>query len=316
MSNLILTNSPSQQFSICPANGRQTVGDGAYPVDITPRVVAVCHRHGHDDLYYYSTTFSGGPEFGISHVRPFSGGFDVPTQKCPPDRGSLDWVTDSPASIIHSPTPSQSSLSSSHDSSYGSSLFHYPPTPPPERGSPDSSRFNICPPPPSVGPQKIVHKQSNSSGLVTPPLSLDESESAEGGVSAISAKQTKATLDLLAMLFPRSALSAMPYAQGVSISSPNLGTVFDGVILDLPEEPKTLYIDGKNAQHVNLRESIVALLDLADEQLNCAALVIALERSVEGLGGLLHSLMYVGGSVVTKPPLQVDPAYVLVGLEI
>jgi hypothetical protein len=57
-------------------------------------------------------------------------------------------------------------------------------------------------------------------------------------------------------------------------------------------------------------------LDLADEQLDCAALVIALEKSTEGLGDLLHSLMYVGGSVVTKPPFQVDPAYVLVGLEI
>jgi len=57
-------------------------------------------------------------------------------------------------------------------------------------------------------------------------------------------------------------------------------------------------------------------LDLADEQLDCAALVIALEKSTVGLGGLLHSLMYVGGSVVSKPPFQVDTAYVLVGLEI
>jgi hypothetical protein len=73
-------------------------------------------------------------------------------------------------------------------------------------------------------------------------------------VSAISAKQAKATLELLTTLFPRNALSAMPYAQGVSVSSPNLGTVFDGVVLDLPKKTKTLYIDGKNAQHVNLRE--------------------------------------------------------------
>lgn len=57
-------------------------------------------------------------------------------------------------------------------------------------------------------------------------------------------------------------------------------------------------------------------MDLADEQLDCTALVIALDKSVEGLGGLLHALMYVGGTVVTKPPFQVDPAYVLVGLEI
>jgi hypothetical protein len=219
--------------------------------------------------------------------------------------------------MIHSPMPSQSSLSSSHTSSYGSSLIQYPPTPPPEQDSPDSPpRFNISPPPPSIGPQKIVPKQSNESGLVTPPLSLGGSDSEEGGVSAISAKQTKATLDFLTTLFPRNALSAMPHAQGVSVSAPGLGTVFDGVILNLPGKPKTLYIDGKDAQHINLRESIVALLDLADEQLNCAALVIALEKSTEGLGDLLHSLMYVGGSVVTKPPFQIDPARVLVGLEI
>jgi len=90
--------------------------------------------------------------------------------------------------------------------------------------------------------------------LVTPPHSLKDSESAEGGVSAISAKQTQATLEFLASLFPRNALSAMQYAQGVSVSSPNPGTVFDGVILDLPGKPKTLYIDGKNAENMNLRE--------------------------------------------------------------
>jgi len=249
-----------------------------------------------------------------SQVGP-SGGFDVPNQKCPPDRGSSDWVTDSPAPITHSPAPSQSpSLSSSHTSSYGSSHIQYPPTPPPEQDSLDPpSRFNISPPPPSVDPREIVRKPSDRSGLVTPPLSVEDSE---GGVSAISAEQARATLEFLSVLFPRNALSAMPYAQGVSVSSPNLGTVFDGVILDLPEKTKTLYIDGKNAQQVNLRESIVALLDLADEQLDCAALVIALEKSTEGLGGLLHSLMYVGGSVVTKPPFQVNSAYVLVGLEI
>ena len=48
-----------------------------------------------------------------------------------------------------------------------------------------------------------------------------------------------------------------------------------------------------------MMHSIVALLDLADEQLECNALVIALERSSPILGDLLHSLMYVGGTVVT-----------------
>jgi Ornithine decarboxylase antizyme len=62
--------------------------------------------------------------------------------------------------------------------------------------------------------------------------------------------------------------------------------------------------------------SIVALLDLADESLGCSSLVIILERSSPNLGVLLHSLMYVGGTVVTKPPYKVDPAFVLVGLEV
>ena len=66
----------------------------------------------------------------------------------------------------------------------------------------------------------------------------------------------------------------------------------------------------------NKVNSIVALLDLADERLDCQALIIVLERSSPTLSSVLHSLMYVGGSVVTKPPFQVDPAFVLVGLEI
>ncbi len=69
-------------------------------------------------------------------------------------------------------------------------------------------------------------------------------------------------------------------------------------------------------KYIDVIGSIVALLDLADEQLECTALIIALERSSPLLGDLLHSLMYVGGSVVSQPPFEVDPAYVLVGMEI
>lgn len=43
------------------SNGRQAVGDGAFTSDNTPSVLAVCHIQGTDDMYYYSTTFSGGP---------------------------------------------------------------------------------------------------------------------------------------------------------------------------------------------------------------------------------------------------------------
>lgn len=62
--------------------------------------------------------------------------------------------------------------------------------------------------------------------------------------------------------------------------------------------------------------SIVALLDLADEHLGCSAFVIALEKQSPALAGLIHSLMYVSGQVVTRPPFEVDPKWVLVGMEI
>jgi len=156
---------------------------------------------------------------------------------------------------------------------------------------------------------------------LTPPLTPDDDGSDFGSLESISLppaipKQEKDTLDFLMNLFPHQGFQALPYAEKVSISAPNMGAAFDGVVLQLPGKPKTLYVDGKSAESVSLRESIVALLDLADESLGCSALVIALERSSPNLGAILHSLMYVGGTVVTKPVYQVNPAFVLVGLEI
>ena len=52
-------------ISFC-SNGRQTVGDGALIFDNEPSVLAVCHLQGTDDMYYYSTTFSGGPGVCLS----------------------------------------------------------------------------------------------------------------------------------------------------------------------------------------------------------------------------------------------------------
>lgn len=96
---------------------------------------------------------------------------------------------------------------------------------------------------------------------------------------------------------------------------------------------------GAFKQYDRVRETIVALLDLASEHLDCNALVMVLDRGAVSdlnpaygngksggangaVGGkqefseLLHSLMYVGGSVVTKPPFPVNPRFVLVGIEV
>lgn len=61
-------------------------------------------------------------------------------------------------------------------------------------------------------------------------------------------------LDFLMTLFPKNGLAALPYARSVSISAPNMGASFDGVVVELPGKPKTLYVDGKSAQSVALRE--------------------------------------------------------------
>ncbi|KAH7888648.1 ornithine decarboxylase antizyme-domain-containing protein [Phlebopus sp. FC_14] len=289
MSNSTTSNIMKQRFSIRPAsvpffliavylftdmirisNGRQAVGDGAFTTDITPSVLAVCQMQGTDDMYYYSTTFSGGP--GVR---------------------SSDWVTDNLASIVPS------------------SRSQFLPSIP--QKSPDRPTAELFPA--VVGPRNIPGRSESPSDLATPPLTPDDDDGSDA--SGISTKRSSNdALDLLLNIFSRNGLNILPFAKSVVVSAPNMGASFDGVVLDLPGKPKTLYVDGKNAPAVSLRESIVALLDLADEQLRCAALVIVLDKTSSGLSELLHSLMYVGGSVVTKPPFQVNPAYILVGLEI
>jgi len=207
-------------------------------------------------MYYYSTTFSGGP--GVSHIQlrilltllsinRFSGAFDAPKAKCPPDRGSSDCVTGSQASFLpyhfsHSPSFSPSSSPISNHSS---------------STSPNSPRslFNYPIPLPATSPRNIPSR-SVSSLLSTPPLTpdrlSDSSNGNEGGY--LDKSQKKDALDFLMTVFPHHGLSALPYAKNVSISAPNLGADFEGVVLEMPGSLKTLYVDGKSAESVSLRE--------------------------------------------------------------
>ncbi|KAH8992873.1 ornithine decarboxylase antizyme-domain-containing protein [Lactarius hatsudake] len=251
--------------SLCPTNGRQTVGDGAFYVDVAPSVLAICHVQGSDDMYYYSTTFSGGP--GVR---------------------SPGCVTGGPAS--------------KHATAYNHTLY---PTP---QSTPEDTRRDS--------------RQGFSCPLVLPTTQADVTacpiapQPIPGASRIYLFTQMMTALELLTTLFPNHGIAALEYARSVSVSSLEMGISFDGVVLELPGKPKTFYVDCKNAEVVNLREGIVALLDLADEHLQCSALIIALEKASPALSSLLHALMYVGGTVVTKPDFPVDPAYVLVGLEI
>jgi hypothetical protein len=102
-----------------------------------------------------------------------------------------------------------------------------------------------------VGPQPIrgdPRARGFSHGLATPPLTPDDSF---GGLSVQSDDDA---LELLSTLFPNHAMAALPYAKSVSISSAEMGTSFDGVMLELPGKPKTFYVDGKSAELVDVRE--------------------------------------------------------------
>jgi hypothetical protein len=64
----------------------------------------------------------------------------------------------------------------------------------------------------------------------------------------------KDALDFLMTLFPRHGLSALSHSKSVTISAPNMGVEFHGVVLHVPGTPKTFYVDAKSAQSVNLRQ--------------------------------------------------------------
>jgi len=187
----------------------------------------------------------------------------------------------------------------------------YPPTPPPELYSKTTNKYIRA-----ASPKAIPGSARNvpaAHTLATPPLTPDNDDDDESGSDE---KHSNDALDFLLTIFPRHGLDALPYAGSVVISVPNTGVTFDGVVLEMPGQPKALYVDGKAAESVSLRESIVALLDLADECFHCSALVIALDRSSPALSDIIHAFLYVGGAVVTKPPFHVDPAYILVGMDV
>ncbi|KAF8647124.1 hypothetical protein AX16_006956 [Volvariella volvacea WC 439] len=253
-----------------------------------------------------------------------SGAFDVPKAKCPPDRGSSDWVTGSPASVFSSPL-STNSLSSSPEFSFfssstsSSSIKSNDTTQSPTSTTPNSPTL---PPfdfkPIQHGPTlpRDIPKRTLSD-MSTPPLTPDNGSGYDDGQSMTSSPTQSANdaLDFLMNLFPNDGLTILPHAKSISITVSELGATFEGVVVEMPGQPKTLYVDGKRAEAVGLRESIVALLDLADDNLNCQCLIISLEKSSPLLSGLLHALMYVGGTVVTKPIFPANPNVVLVGLE-
>jgi len=140
--------------------------------------------------------------------------------------------------------------------------------------------------------------------LATPPLTPE---------NCVAIPQPQKHSAFPSALFSENASTVAKYSVPIQISS---NSTWEGFELSLPNWPKTLYVDGSRATQAHLRESIVALLDLADEQLECSSVIIALRRNSPELDALIHGLMYVGGQVVTRPPFKASQDYILIGLEI
>ncbi|KAJ1304822.1 hypothetical protein OPQ81_005957 [Rhizoctonia solani] len=237
-------------------------------------------------------------------------------EKCPPDitksGGSLGCVTGNPASrAVGLPIPQRTPIPASPCSTsfprpipnaHSHHVSRYPLTP---DSSPDLSHHV---------PSPHGHYSKFTGQLQTPPQSPDGLPSND--------PMAPTALEVLATLFPNSeaARAALPYARALRITSrqgvtPEAST-WDGVVLSLPGQERTLYVIGRGAEALMLRESVTALLDLADEYLECTAFVIALEKNTPGLGELVHALTYLSGQIVTSPPFVANPAYVLVGIEL
>lgn len=239
--------------------------------------------------------------------------------KCPPDitksGGSLGCVTGSPASRAAG-YPFQQSTSPSPISvptSPSSTAF---PRPIPNHANSHATKYPLTPDssPDSAHHMPVRHHPKPPAQLQTPPQTPSSPPP-----SPTSTTSTPTALEVLATLFPNSAAAraALPYAKALRISSRQGATsTWDGVVLSLPGQERTLYVIGRGAEALMVRESVTALLDLADEHLECTAFVIALEKNTPGLGELVHALTYLSGQIVTKPPFVANPSYVLVGIEL
>lgn len=199
---------------------------------------------GNQDLYYYSTTFSGGPgvrrfyfAFLLFPNSSRSGAFDVPKDKCPPDGGSPDCVTGNSTQSLTFRSSSLESAYSFERANTISPIFSYSPS--------SVTSATLAQP---------IYKRSELD-VSTPPLTPDfDNEGVGYNHSYTSDLNDKDAFDFLMTLFPHHGLAALPFSKRVQVSSPDLGATFEGVVLQMPNQSKTLYINGKSAENVGLRE--------------------------------------------------------------
>lgn len=129
-----------------------------------------------------------------------------------------------------------------------------------------------------------------------------------------SSNDVALTPALLDVIFPASSpVHALP---ATAVDLDDVSTAWKGAVLENPAMgTRTLFVSGGSYVDVNLRETVCGVLEKAEEDLGCTGVVMCLEKNSPDLGDLLHSLMYVGGTITTLP-FAPNPAYILVGLDV
>ncbi|KAG0295759.1 hypothetical protein BGZ98_001239 [Dissophora globulifera] len=78
-----------------------------------------------------------------------------------------------------------------------------------------------------------------------------------------------------------------------------------------------LFLKGNGWDDMDIRESVVAALDLAEEQLGCHAVHLCLEKKNPNITKLVRTLMYAGFEMVHPGVLaRADPKYLVLGMDL
>ena len=186
----------------------------------------------------------------------------------------------------------------------------FPPSPPLSATSASPSDSFIL----SRFANAVNSKSAAAPALLTPPAE-EESRTA---LSLGTAASTPVGTQLLADVVPSHASVHQLPAQSVDLSD-LVGAGWQGAAVDNPVAgTRTLYVGGGELSDVELRESIIAVLERAEEELGCSGVVLALERGTQDLSNVVHQLMYLGCTVVSDHEQTGLPnsEYILLGMDV
>lgn len=206
----------------------------------------------------------------------------------------------------------------------------FPPSPPlsasSASSSPAESFFSQCHSPTSIS--SSVYKYRTR--LATPtkshaaPALLSSPISSPASLSSVSpfdvafneaaftaASSVVAPAPVLDQVFPAEAPVHAQPSEDVTVEG-----LAGSVVENATAATRTMYLVGATAALE--RELAVNLMDAAADEYACDSLVLALRKDTEGLGDLLHQLLYIGATVVSSFEETGVPKedYILLGMEL